>query len=533
MRKNLILFAVLVITVSSQAQLTVQSGATFFIQSGATVTVQGDVTSSADIQGTGTLLMKGSSLQNLNMNGFSIANLQIDNANNVSLGGAAQINNSATFTTGKVQLNGFSLTLGSTATLSGFDNSRYFITNSTGQLIRNGLGATAFTFPVGFDGSSYNPLTVTQNGTADNIGVRVLQNVQTAGGSGAAMVKEVVDASWAITETVAGGSNLTVQASWNGTDELTGFNRAKTGLSFFDGTTWDMTNAMTGAASGTGPYTVSRSAITATGVFAVGTRPVLTPLLVSPKVFLQGPAFASGLMSDGLRIAGVIPTTEPYTALGNYTQSGSGGAESIPSSALTVQPLVNNNIVDWVFLQLHNGTTGAVVATRSALVERDGDIVDMDGTNTKTNFVNFAGELPGNYYVSVRHRNHLGVRTAAAFALNKTTATSYDFTTALTQAFPGAVANDPMATLAPGVFGMWGGDANGNGVARKTGSSTVNDYLFLINYLGSNSILAGVYRREDFNMDGTVRKTGSSTVNDYLRLIALLGVNSIVTQPAF
>ena len=103
--KKIFSFSILLLSAYiSYSQLTIQSGATFFIQSGATVTAQGDVTSNADIQGAGTLLMKGTALQNLNMNGFTIPNLQIDNTNNVLLGGPATIGTSLVFTNGKIQL---------------------------------------------------------------------------------------------------------------------------------------------------------------------------------------------------------------------------------------------------------------------------------------------------------------------------------------------------------------------------------------------------------------------------------------------
>ena len=533
MRKNYLLLATMFISLAGTAQLNIQSGATFFIQTGATVTVQGDVTSNSNIQGTGLLQLKGTSAQNFNMNGNSVANLEVDNASNITFGGGAVVTNSLLFTNGKLQLGNNNLTLESAATITGADATKYVVTNGTGQLVKNSLSTTPFTYPVGYDATTYNPLSVTQNGTTDNIGVRVLQNVQQAGTSGAALVKEVVDASWVLSEGTAGGSSLSVTATWNGTDELTGFSRTKTGLSVYDGTSWDLTYAQTASATGAGPYTVTRSNITNIGALAVGNRPVYIPLLVSPKVFLQGPTFASGLMADGLRAAGVIPTTEPYTGLSNYTHSGSGGAETIPSSILVAQAPVNNSIVDWVFLQLHDGTTGTVLATRAALIERDGDIVDVDGTNTKTNFVNFAGFTGGNYYVSVRHRNHLGARTAATLALSRTSTTTYDFTTATTQAFPGSVSNAPLATITTGVFGLWGGDANGNGVTRKTGGSTVNDFSVFSTYLGASSIISNVYRREDFNMDGTVRKTGGSTVNDFSKFAAILGATSIITQPAF
>ncbi|MBK7678751.1 MAG: hypothetical protein IPJ29_04985 [Chitinophagaceae bacterium] len=67
----------------AHSQLTINN-AVFFIQSGATVTVQGDVTSNVDIQGTGLLQLKGSTLQNVDMGGFTIPNLEIDNPANAT-----------------------------------------------------------------------------------------------------------------------------------------------------------------------------------------------------------------------------------------------------------------------------------------------------------------------------------------------------------------------------------------------------------------------------------------------------------------
>ena len=51
-----------------------------------------------------------------------------------------------------------------------------------------------------------------------------------------------------------------------------------------------------------------------------------------------------------------------------------------------------------------------VLQTRSALVQRDGDIVDIDGVSPVT-FNNVAST---NYTIAVRHRNHLGLSTNPA-----------------------------------------------------------------------------------------------------------------------
>ena len=96
---------------------------------------------------------------------------------------------------------------------------------------------------------------------------------------------------------------------------------------------------------------------------------------VSPKVFLEGP-YVSGLMSDTLRFSGLLPLTEPYTALG-YPHAGGGGGEITTSGVLAVTG--SNAIVDWVVVELRNSANSSqVLASRCALLQRDGDIVAMN-----------------------------------------------------------------------------------------------------------------------------------------------------------
>jgi hypothetical protein len=524
---------------SSFGQLFISSGATFNIQTGGIVTVQGDVTSSADITGAGKVILKGTGNQNVNMNGFTIPNLEMDNAANATLTGNARVGTDVTFTTGKIQQGNFNFVLASTATVTGAGSTKHFVTNGTGRLIKDALGATAFTYPVGSNTSTYNPVTISNSGTADNIGVICLSNVLNAGTTGAAFTKEVADASWDINEAVAGGSNLSLTTTWNASDELAGFDRTKSGISYYiptPGATqgWDLLNSQTSAAAGANPYTFTRTGVTSLGAFAVGTRPVLSPLLVSPKVFLQGPFnTGTGVMGDNLRTLNLIPITEPYTATSGFIHSGSGGAETSTAAIVgSGAPAGNDAIVDWVFAQLHDGGTGAVIGTRAVLVQRDGDLVDTDGVSP----VNMAGFAAGNYFVSVRHRNHLGVRTAATLGLAKTTTTAYNFTTAQTQAFPGAVANNPMAALAPtAFFGMWGGDANGNRNVRYSGAANDNNQLLNIT-LGGNvaGVITNTYNRSDLNMNGNVRYSGAANDNNVLLNVVLGGiVGSVISQPVF
>lgn len=527
----------------AKAQLTIDN-AQFFIQPGATVTVMGDVTSNTDILGTGLLQMNGAASQNINMNGFIIPNLEIKNSSNVVLTGIASITGDLLFTNGQIQLGSNDLKIGSTGTITNSSSTNFVVTNGAGKLVKTALGNIAFLYPIGNSTTSYDPISIANSGTADNIGARSFANVLNAGSSGTAFTKEVVNNSWDISEAVAGGSNLSITTTWNTADELPNFDRTRGGISNYinspaNNVGWDLLNSQTGAAIGSNPYTYTRTGLTTLGTFAVGTRPVLSPLLVSPKIFLQGAYNTStGLMGDNLRTLNLIPTTEPYTALPGYMSNvllkGSGGGETTTSSIVgsAAGASTNSTIVDWVLAQLHDGS-GAVISQRAVLLRRDGNIVETDGISP----LNFAGNAAGSgpYFVSVRHRNHLGVRTLNSLPLAKVSSTTYDFTTSLSQVLPGISPNDPMPALNPGVFGMWGGNANSDLFTRKTGSATVNDYSKLLDAISSVAAPGptGVYRTEDFNMDGNVRKTGSAATNDYSKLLDLLIGLNIVAQPGF
>lgn len=247
-----------------------------------------------------------------------------------------------------------------------------------------------------------------------------------------------------------------------------------------------------------------------------------TGIELNVKALLQGP-YNSSLMNDNLRAAtpSLIPAIEPYTALPEFTHI-NGGGEMVASSVLAVTG--NNAIVDWVFIELRSKTAAATILhTRSALIQRDGDIVDVDGISPLT----FAVASPDDYYVAVRHRNHLGIRTNAVVALSGT-AVTIDFTLSSTLTFGTNARQD----LGGGVLGMWGGNADSNGSVRATGLAAINDYSNLLSQLGTpTNIQTNVYMSQDLNMDGMLRVSGSTTINDYSKLLNILGtVTNIINE---
>lgn len=261
-------------------------------------------------------------------------------------------------------------------------------------------------------------------------------------------------------------------------------------------------------------------------ILACGATP--NTVAFSGKVFLQGP-FNSGTMSNALNAQGILQAnaaSQPYnTPEFNYT-----GAESVGAGFFAAHPA----ITDWVLIELRDSIVSpSIISMRAAFVRQDGSLVDVDGTNTSITFPNME---PLRYYVSIRHRNHLGIRTTLPVNFETAIAT-YDFTTSLSAAYDGAgtILNAPMATLAtaPNIYGMYGGNANADLITRKTGSATINDYSLLLSGIPSLPGPTNVYRKEDFNMDGNIRKTGSALTNDYSKLLNLLGTMNMISQPVF
>lgn len=224
---------------------------------------------------------------------------------------------------------------------------------------------------------------------------------------------------------------------------------------------------------------------------------------VNARVFLAGP-YAGPQMNDVLRASGLIPTLEPYTEAG-WSQV-DGGGETIGTGVLNTTGA--DAIVDWVRLELRDpATPGTIVATRQALVQRDGDIVSAaDGTSP----VGFDA-APGQYHIAVRHRNHLGCMTATPVSLTSS-ALALDFTAASTATYGTNARGD-----VGGLMMLWPGDVSNNGSVQYTGSG--NDRDLVLQAIGGvvpTNTLTNVYDVRDVNLDGSVIYTGGANDRDVI-----------------
>lgn len=230
-------------------------------------------------------------------------------------------------------------------------------------------------------------------------------------------------------------------------------------------------------------------------------QPNTVRVLVNVKTFLQGP-FAAGAMSDGLRANGLMPLTEPYTAMG-YAFAG-GGAET------TTQPIIalagSNAIIDWVLLELRDKNDNtSVLHSRSALLQADGDVVEVDG------FSPVVFPVPeDNYFLAIGHRNHLMIMSQSSIALAVTPAV-IDLT-------DGSIATygTDAQKIVGGSYLLWAGDVTFDGTIKYTGIFNDRDPILLAigGSVATNTVTG--YLPSDVNMDGTAKYTGLGNDRDII-----------------
>ncbi|MEM1118817.1 MAG: hypothetical protein AAGJ18_00125 [Bacteroidota bacterium] len=269
--------------------------------------------------------------------------------------------------------------------------------------------------------------------------------------------------------------------------------------------------------------------------------PILSPscigVVLDINVKLQGAMPELGLdttnlvlMNDDLREDHLIPRTSPYDkffvldslnsivpAFVQVQRDSVLEEISLADSAAVFGPqgfyndTDSNAVVDWVFVEIRDAAKlDSVVTTRAALLQRDGDVrdhrvldarkVDEDGYS----YLSFDSTLAGDYYVVVRHRNHLGVMTNRA-GLYSPIVSRVDFTDKDFNAL--GIHSQRMNADSTEQY-MWAGDVTSDRKVIYQGPGNDIDEMFfrVIADPGNdefldNYIVPGYYRT-DYNLDG-------------------------------
>lgn len=237
---------------------------------------------------------------------------------------------------------------------------------------------------------------------------------------------------------------------------------------------------------------------------------------------------SGGLMRDDLRTPTLrIPATEPYSSMATFSHVNGGGGETVAQPVTVFSDQASNSIVDWVYIELRDGSNfNSIVATRSALLQRDGDVVDVDGVSG----VLFANSSPASYYVSVRHRNHLGTMTANPIAL-AANGTLVDFTSLSTPLWDdGTNLNGYEQVTIGGTYALWAANSKVDTKVVFAGENNDKDAIFNQvdqapgNILRSQTFILQGYFSGDVNLNARTIYAGQGNDVDFL-------FNNVDTHP--
>lgn len=235
-------------------------------------------TTSSTYNAQGQYIYNGTAAQNAGSAVSAAYYLSVFNTNGVTLSANCTIQSTGALIlnigglNGKLSLSNFDLTINPGApslgaSIYGYSSTDYVVTNGTGRLILTVPGTNnTITFPVGATATTYNPISLNNNGgTGDTYGVRVLNTTATPSPNDAT---KLVERYWSVTEGVAGGSNLAVTAEYNSGEENVNFAAGSVLKMGLYTTLWS-TNGAT--SSGSGPYAVTSSTnFSSVGTFGVG-----------------------------------------------------------------------------------------------------------------------------------------------------------------------------------------------------------------------------------------------------------------------
>ena len=227
-------------------------------------------------------------------------------------------------------------------------------------------------------------------------------------------------------------------------------------------------------------------------------------VVVALKVFLQGPTPTRGVAEmtnyiqepDPVRSRfeePKLPIVNPYGIEGSYADINN------PEGAA-------QKVVDWVLVEIWGDVdvssdmgTRTVLERQALLLQPDGTIVDATGQSPKFE------PQDGPVRIIIKHRNHLSVMSAEIAEF--TGEVEWDFTTGLDKAHQYNVGNSTPMVLKNGVYCMWAGDLNVDGIINAS-DVTILDFDFV-----NSSLFNGEYALSDLNMDGGIDSTDATLID--------------------
>ncbi len=281
----------------------------------------------------------------------------INNNANVNLGNSITVSNNLNFTTGKLIIGDYDLTVSGSVLNS--NSSKYVVTDGTGYLILN-VGTSETTFPVGTS-TGYRPAYLTKATTAEDFSVRVQNSIENTVND----PTRIVNMEWTINEATANGDDVTVKLQWNSSDEASNFNRTTNlEMAFYN----SGYNNATASLAGTDPYTASRT-ITGSSV-AISNM----PFIVANNAAFNASVYVTDTDGDWSTatnwLGDVVPPNDAEVVIKNATTL----SQNVTADAISIE-------------------SGASLSCNSYNITlNDGGAISNNGTfNAGTGTVSFSG----------------------------------------------------------------------------------------------------------------------------------------------
>ncbi|MES2764516.1 MAG: hypothetical protein V4642_01505 [Bacteroidota bacterium] len=290
--------------------------------------------------------------------------------------------------------------------------------------------------------------------------------------------------------TITGGFSMRVGFGWrdgSSVDETGALSIPEIVLQTLSGGTWvnaGLNNIQSFAANGWGVG--QAEGVQSIGSFSFGGSTFI-PLALNAKIMLEG-AYRNGSMAKDLLDSSLIPTTPPSIYPYNLD----------PNRAFINVAKIPDGVVDWVVVELRSEQTGGNTNVQTCFVDTNGRLVGLDGKSS----LRLPDVKSGDFYIAIRHRNHLAVMTSEPRTINpKTIQNIVDFTTGQ-GVLGGSSALKPVGRNNAGslVFGMAGGDVNGDGKIDEEDAKLAWEETNKENeYLNTDTNMDGVINTKDHN----------------------------------
>ncbi|MBI3233849.1 MAG: T9SS type A sorting domain-containing protein [Bacteroidetes bacterium] len=332
----------------------------------------------------------------------------------MQLAAPSAINGTLTLTSGKVMLDSFNLNMGTSATISGNDATKYIQTMNDaangGALVRNlDNSGTPVLFPVGT--STYTPVRLVNTGASSGaFTARVFDGILTNGTSGSALTasSNTVNRTWLVENVSAGTYNVTMRLQWNESDESGSFYRTWCGIGHYTGGTW-VKDAPLPSIAGTVANSWYRelSGLTSFSPFGVGD--FMSPLPVKMVKFVAAAqnndvkldwSTASELNNDHFEIERSIDG-KSWTKIGEV--AGKGNSNILTNYSYTDLNVSNNNVVYYRLRQVDfNGSSELSNIVSVAFGKMQTITIESVQPNPFTTGLNINLNLLTSEHVSVR-----------------------------------------------------------------------------------------------------------------------------------